>query len=58
MTFFRTDKLTVTNLSGEPVPWTRDGEYGGNADVNEICCYKRAVEFVLRSKGNPAFEKN
>ena len=56
MTFFRTNKLKVTNLSGRPVPWTRDGEYGGNLDVNEICCHKQAVEFVLRAKGNSAFE--
>jgi diacylglycerol kinase family enzyme len=56
--FFRTSRLKVTNLSGAPVPWTRDGEYGGSAEVNEICCYKRAVEFVLCGKEDLPFEKS
>ena len=58
ISFFRTSRLKVTNLSGAPVPWTRDGEYGGSAEVNEICCYKRAVEFVLCGKEDLPFEKS
>ena len=54
---FRTNELTVTNLSDEPFRWTRDGEYGGEEAVNHICCHKRAVSFIVRGKGSLPFEK-
>lgn len=55
--FFRTDNVTVTNLSDEPFPWTRDGEYGGMEAVNHICCHKRAVSFMVNDKELLPFEK-
>ena len=55
--FFRTDKLTVTNLSDKPFSWTRDGEYGGEEKVNTICCHKRAVPFIVRGKSRLPFAK-
>lgn len=54
---FRTNELTVTNLSDEPLKWTRDGEYGGEEAVNHICCHKRAVSFIVRGKNSLPFEK-
>mgnify|MGYP003294271831 CR=1 FL=1 len=55
--FFRTDKLTVTNLSDKPFSWTRDGEYGGEEMINHICCHKKAVSFMVRGKNKLPFEK-
>ena len=54
---FRTNELTVTNLSDEPFRWTRDGEYGGEEAVNHICCHNKAVSFIVRGKGSLPFEK-
>lgn len=45
--FFRTDKITFTALNGEPVTWTRDGEYGGNALVNVIENKKCSLPFLI-----------
>ena len=56
--FFRTNEVTVTNLSDKPFSWTRDGEYGGEEMVNHICCHKMAVPFMVRGKKNLPFEKN
>lgn len=51
--FFRTNKITFTCLSGEPVSWTRDGEYGGESIVNTIFNYNKAVSFIIGKDGNP-----
>ncbi len=56
--FFRTNNITITNLSDTPFSWTRDGEYGGEEIVNRICCYKRAVPFIVYGKDELPFEKN
>ena len=55
--FFRTNEITITNLSDEPFTWTRDGEYGGMEPVNHICCHKRAVPFMVSGKDNLPFTK-
>ena len=55
---FRTDNVTITNLSDEPFSWTRDGEYGGEEVVNHICCHKKAVPFIVCGKENLPFEKD
>ena len=55
--FFRTDKVTITNLSDAPFSWTRDGEYGGEEVFNHICCHKRAVPFIVCGKEELSFEK-
>ncbi len=48
--FFRTDKVTFTSLSDEPLAWTRDGEYGGDSPVKTITCYNKAVDFIIGDK--------
>ncbi|MCR4796671.1 MAG: YegS/Rv2252/BmrU family lipid kinase [Ruminococcus sp.] len=55
--FFRTNKVTITNLSDEPFSWTRDGEYGGEEIVNTFCCHKKAVPFVVADKEKLPIEK-
>lgn len=45
--FFRTDKITFTSLNDEPITWTLDGEYGGNAPVNTVVNNKKAVSFII-----------
>ena len=55
--FFRTDNVTITNLSDEPFSWTRDGEYGGEEVVNRICCHKKAVPFIVDNKDGLPLEK-
>ena len=55
--FFRTNEVTITDLSGKPFSWTRDGEYGGEEAVNRICCHKKAVPFMVRGKKRLPFEK-
>ncbi|MBO6116562.1 MAG: YegS/Rv2252/BmrU family lipid kinase [Ruminococcus sp.] len=45
--FFRTNKITFTSLSGEDISWTRDGEFGGNAQVNTVCVCQRAIQFMI-----------
>ncbi|MBR6968730.1 MAG: YegS/Rv2252/BmrU family lipid kinase [Ruminococcus sp.] len=56
--FFRTDELTITNLSDEPFSWTRDGEYGGEEKVNHLRCCKRAVPFMVCGKERLPLEKD
>jgi YegS/Rv2252/BmrU family lipid kinase len=56
--FFRTNEVTVTNLSDEPFTWTRDGEYGGMEKENRLCCYRRAVPFIICGKEELPFEVN
>ena len=51
--FFRTNKITFTCLSDEPISWTRDGEYGGESKVNTIFNYNKAVSFIIGKDGNP-----
>jgi YegS/Rv2252/BmrU family lipid kinase len=48
--FFRTNKIVFTSLNNEPITWTRDGEYGGNASVNTITCLKKAIPFFVEDK--------
>ena len=48
--FFRTDQITFTSLNNEPITWTRDGEYGGNASVNTVTCLQRAIPFYVKSR--------
>ena len=48
--FFRTDKIVFTSLNNEPITWTRDGEYGGNASVNTITCLHKAIPFFVEDK--------
>ncbi|MDD6278979.1 MAG: diacylglycerol/lipid kinase family protein [Ruminococcus sp.] len=45
--FFRTDKITFTSLSDEPITWTRDGEYGGDASINVIENCHRAIPLII-----------
>lgn len=45
--FFRTDKITFTCLDEEPVTWTRDGEYGGDAVKCVISNCQKAVSFMI-----------
>lgn len=44
---FRASEISITCLEDEPVPWTVDGEYGGNKAVNVIKNLRRALEFIL-----------
>ncbi len=53
--FFRTDKITFTSLSDEPITWTRDGEYGGNASVNVVENCHRAIPIVIPNEVNEFF---
>lgn len=53
--FFRTDKITFTSLSNEPITWTLDGEYGGDATVNQIVNHKKAVSFMVGPKSESNF---
>lgn len=55
--FFRTQDVTVTNLSEEPFTWTRDGEYGGMDKVIHLHCYRKAVPFIVCGKEELPFEK-
>lgn len=50
--FFRTDKITFTSLSDEPITWTLDGEYGGDTTVNKVINYKQAVSFMIGPKND------
>lgn len=43
--YFRTSRLTVTNLDKDPVSWTIDGEYGGTDRVNRIVNNRKAISF-------------
>lgn len=52
--FFRTDEITFTSLSDEPITWTLDGEYGGDDTVNKIVNNRKAVSFIV----GPQMETN
>ena len=45
--FFRTNDITFTALNGEDIVWTRDGEFGGSAQLNRVTNNNSAVEFIL-----------
>lgn len=53
--FFRTDSITFTSLSNEPVTWTLDGEYGGDATVNKVVNYRKAVSFIVGPQNRTNF---
>ncbi len=53
--FFRTDSITFTSLSDEPITWTLDGEYGGDDTVNKIVNYQKAVSFMVGPQENSSF---
>lgn len=53
--FFRTNKITFTSLSDEPITWTCDGEYGGNSTVNHIVNNRKAVDFMIGPVSNSNF---
>ena len=44
---FRASKICITCLEDEPVPWTVDGEFGGNKAVNSIENLQKALKFIL-----------
>lgn len=44
---FRASKICITCLEDNPVPWTVDGEFGGNKAVNVIQNLKKALKFIL-----------
>lgn len=44
---FRTNIVTFASVGGEPITWTRDGEYGGDSAVNTVFNYNRAVSFMV-----------
>lgn len=44
--YFRTDKITFTSMSDEPITWTLDGEYGGDAQINQVVNNRKAISFV------------
>lgn len=46
--FFRTNEIKFTSLNNEPITWTKDGEYGGNATVNTIKCLTKALPFYIK----------
>lgn len=53
---FRTNKITFTSLNKEAVTWTRDGEYGGDSEINTVVNYNKAVRFVVcRNKKSKFF---
>ncbi len=52
---FRTDKITFTSLSDEPITWTLDGEYGGDSTINEVVNHKQAVSFIVGPKTDTNF---
>lgn len=53
--FFRTKSITFTSLDGEPVPWTRDGEFGGEYVVSTITCCASAVQFITNDNKETNF---
>lgn len=52
---FRTDELTIT--AQEFVPWTLDGEYGGDYDVVEIKNYRKAIAYHIEGKKHHGIKK-
>jgi YegS/Rv2252/BmrU family lipid kinase len=55
--YFRTDSVTFTSLSDEPITWTRDGEFGGDEKVNRISNERRAVSFIVGPHENSNFSE-
>lgn len=53
--FFRTDKITFTSLSDEPITWTLDGEYGGNSPINRVTNHRKAVSFIVGPQASANF---
>ncbi len=56
--FFRTDKITITSLDGQPIAWTTDGEFGGEFINNTIVCNNKAVEFIVNDNDETYFAEN
>lgn len=56
--FFRTDKITFTSLDGQPIAWTTDGEFGGEAIENTVACHNKAVEFIVNENSGSYFVEN
>ncbi len=54
--FFRTDKITFTSLNDADITWTRDGEYGGNAQVNIVQNCHRAISFMIGDQFDHSYE--
>lgn len=48
---FRASRISFT--SAEPVPWTVDGECGGDVTQAEVINLKRAVTFAVGQQSNP-----
>ncbi len=55
--FFRTNKIKFTSVSGEPLTWTRDGEYGGDSSVSTIFNYNKAVDFIIDTNKHNKFSE-
>jgi YegS/Rv2252/BmrU family lipid kinase len=53
--FFRTDSITFTALSDEPITWTLDGEYGGDSVVNKVTNNRKAVSFIVGPQDDTNF---
>lgn len=53
--FFRTDKISFTSLSDEPITWTRDGEYGGDAPINVIENCRKAIPLIIAKNESNLF---
>lgn len=54
--FFRTDKITFTSLSDDPINWTLDGEFGGDSQVNTVVNLKKAISFMVGDNAEAIFE--
>ena len=42
---YKTSRVTVR--SRDTIPWTLDGEYGGEHKEVEICCHQKAVDIIV-----------
>lgn len=54
--YFRASELSVTCLEEEPVPWTVDGEFGGQQVVNTVKNHRKALPFILPETSLPETE--
>lgn len=45
---FRASEIKIT--ANELIPWTLDGEFGGNIKEADIKCLNKAVEFIINKK--------
>ena len=54
---FRTNIVTFTSVNGDPITCTRDGEYGGDAPVNTIFNYNKAVSFMVGENNDTKFSE-